>query len=73
MVNHHTHTYRLCQMDDHEDQWQWAKLRHDTETLSALMVVCEGNPPASGGYTSQRFVDVNIQRLLNKHTTCWLI
>ena len=28
--------------------------RHDKETLSALQALCEGNPPVTGGFPSQR-------------------
>ena len=28
-------------------------LRHDMETLSTLLVLCEGNPPSTGGFSSQ--------------------
>ena len=48
--------------------------RHDMETLSALMVICEGNPLVTGRFSAQRvsnvifdvFFDVNPKRLLNK-------
>ena len=30
--------------------WWW----HDMETLSALLAICEGNPPIAGGFPSQR-------------------
>ena len=28
--------------------------RHDMETLSLWLALCEGNPPVTGGFTSQR-------------------
>ena len=39
--------------------------------LSALLALCEGNPPVTGGFPSQRasddvFVDVSLNKSLNK-------
>ena len=47
---------------------------HDMETLSLLLALCEGNPPVTGGFPSQRasnmsfdvFFDVTQNELLNK-------
>ena len=42
-------------------------LRHDTEILSALQLLCVGNPPFTGGLSSLRLV---IRSLLNKQSRC---
>ena len=46
------------------------------ETVSALVAVCEGDPPVTGGFPSQRaisagfdiFFGVSLNKLLNKQT-----
>ena len=47
--------------------------RHQIETLSALVALCEGNPPVTGGFPSQRPVtrgfDVFFGLCLNKRLT----
>ena len=49
-------------------QYSW--WRHQMETFSALLALCEGNPPATGGFPSQRPVtrsfDVFFNLRLNK-------
>ena len=53
--------------------------RHGMEMLSALLALCLGNPPVSGGFSSQMvshtdrwcFLDVNLDKLLNKHSSYW--
>ena len=48
--------------------------RHSTKTFSALLALCEGNPPVNGGFPSQRasnaafdiFFDVSLYKQLNK-------
>ena len=55
--------------------------RNQMETFSALLVLCEGNPPVSDGFPSpsQRpvtrsfdvFFDVRPDEWLSKHTRCW--
>ena len=44
--------------------------RHQMETFPALLALCEGNPPVTGGFPSQRLVtrrfDVFFQLCLNK-------
>ena len=48
--------------------------RHQTETLSALLALCDGNPPVTGGFPSQRpltrtfdvFVDLRLCKRLSK-------
>ena len=46
--------------------------RHETKTFSALLAICEGNPPVTGGFPSQRpvtrsfdaFFDVRLKKRL---------
>ena len=53
--------------------------RHDMETFSALLALCQGNPLVADGFPSQRtsnvellfFFSVNLSKLLNKHSSCW--
>ena len=54
--------------------------RRDMDKLSTLLALCEGNPPVAGGFPSQRtsdvklwcfFFAVNLNKLLNKHLSCW--
>ena len=53
--------------------------RHQTETLSALLVLREGNPSVTGGFPSQRpvtrtfdvFFGVHPDKRLRKQTRCW--
>ena len=50
--------------------------RHQMETVPALLALCEGNPPVTGGFPSQRdsntgfdaFFDVSLNKRLNKQT-----
>ena len=51
--------------------------RHDLETFSALLALCEGNPPVTGGFPSQRtsnaemfFFDIPLNKRMNKHLSC---
>ena len=47
------------------------------EVFSALLALCEGNPPVTGGFTSQRpvtlsldlFFDLRLNKRLNKQST----
>ena len=32
----------------------WARWRHQMETFSSLLAICEGNPPVTGGFPSRR-------------------
>ena len=56
----------------HRDTW-W---RHHMETFSALLVLCEGNPPVTGGFPSQRpvmrsfdvFFDLRQNKRLRKYS-----
>ena len=54
--------------------------RHQLETFSALLALCEGNPPVTGGFLSQRpvtqhsfdiFFDVRLNKRSNKQSRCW--
>ena len=53
--------------------------RHEMETFFALLALCEGNPPVTGGFPSQRPVtrsfdvvfDVRLDKRLNKQWKCW--
>ena len=55
------------------DHTRW---RHQMETFSALLALCEGNPPVSGGFPSQRpitrsfyvFFDLQPSKKLNKQS-----
>ena len=50
--------------------------RHQMETFSALLAFCEGNPPATGGFLSQRpvtrsfadFFDLRLNKRLSKQS-----
>ena len=60
----------LCWLANTMNTW-W---RHQMETISALLVLCKGNPPVTGGFPSQRpvlqsfvvFVDLRLNRRLIK-------
>ena len=51
---------------------------HAMETLSTLLDLCEGDPPVTGGFPSQRtgnldfdvFFDVSLNKRLNKPSSC---
>ena len=53
--------------------------RHIMETLSALLALCEGNPPVTGGFPSQRpvtrsfevFFDLRPNKRLSKQLRRW--
>ena len=53
--------------------------RHQMEILSALLVLCEWNPPATGGFPSQMpvtrsfdvFFRMRLNKRLNKQSMCW--
>ena len=55
-----------------------SRWRHQMETFSALLALCEGNPPATGGFPSQRsvtrsfdvFFDESLNRQLNIQWNC---
>ena len=43
---------------------------HDMEMFSTLLTLCEGNPPVTGGFPSQRASNVDMLSLLSKCTSC---
>ena len=53
--------------------------RHQMETFAALLALCEGNPPVTGGFPSQRpvtrsfdvFFNLSLNKLLNKKSRRW--
>ena len=53
--------------------------RHQMETFFALLALCEGNPPVTGGFPSQRpvtrdfdvFFDVRLNKRLSKQLRRW--
>ena len=65
------HGFRHANCDTLVTWW-----RHQMETFSALLVLCEGNPPVTGGFPSQRgrnagfgvFIDVSLNKRLNKQS-----
>ena len=52
--------------------------RHQMETFSASLVICDGNPPVTGGFPSQRrvtqsfdvFFDLRLNKRLSKQSRC---
>ena len=62
--NSNQHTELFIQ----ENAFAW--WRHQMETVSALLALCEGNPPVTGGFPSQRpvtrSIDVSFDVRLNK-------
>ena len=56
----------------HKSPMTW--WRHQMETFSASLVICEGNPPVTGGIPSRGadvFFDVCPDKRLSKQTRCW--
>ena len=46
--------------------------RHDMDTLSALLALCEGNPPVTGGFLSQRASNAEIWCFFYiSRISCW--
>ena len=53
-------------------------MRHDMVTISALLALCEWNPPVSGGFPSQRtnnidrrrFFSICSNKMFNKQSSC---
>ena len=53
--------------------------RYQMETFSALLALCEGNPPVTGGFPSQRpvtrsfdvYFDLCLNKRLSKHLRRW--
>ena len=73
--------------EDILSHWAWAPRqrhtwwRHGMGKLFTLLALCEGNPPMTGGFPSQRivmpnfdtFFDISPNRLLNKQSKCrWI-
>ena len=58
----------------HQSWWH-----HQMETFSVLLALCEGNPPVTGGFLSQRpvmrsfdvFFDLSLNKRLSKQPRCW--
>ena len=46
--------------------------RHQTETFSALLALCAGNPPVSGEFPSQRPVTRSFDVIFNLRLNKWL-
>ena len=50
---------------------------HDMGTFSMLLAICEGNPPVTGGFPSQRASNKSVMfylmlpKLLDKQSSCW--
>ena len=58
-------------------QISFPRWRHQMETFSALLALCEGNPPVTGGFPSNRpvtwnlsFFDVLLNKRLNNQWSC---
>ena len=59
-------------------RFQKSWLRHQMETFSASLALCEVNPPVTGGFTSQRpvtrsydvFFDLRLNRRFSKPSRC---
>ena len=57
-------------------QWRDSWWRHQMDTFSALLALCEGNPSVTGGFPSQRpvtrsfdvFFDLLLNKRLRKHS-----
>ena len=57
----------------------WASWGHQQETFSALLALCEGNPPVTGGFPSQRpvtrsfdvFFDLRLDKQLSRQLRRW--
>ena len=55
------------------------RVRHEIETFSALLALCEGNPPVTGGFPSQRpatrsfdvFFDLRLNKQPGKQSRRW--
>ena len=46
---------------------------HQMETFSALLALCEGNPPVTSGFPSQRPVTWSFDAFFDLHLNKWLI
>ena len=74
-ISHITYSWYLYSVPADLITW-W---RHQMETFSALLPLCEGNPPVLGGFPSQRpmtrsfdaFFDLRSNKWLSKQSRCW--
>ena len=72
MYRHYRGCFRNQQLLDDSQYWWWC---HDMEIFSALLALCERNPPVTRWFPSQRpatrsfdvFFDVRLYMRLNKH------
>ena len=53
----------LCKLDKERTWW-----RHQMETFSVLLALCEGNPPVTGGFPSQKSVTQSFDVCFDLHT-----
>ena len=59
--------------------WNLTRWRHQMETFSALLAICEGNSPVPGEFLAQRpvtpgfhvFLDLRLNKRLSKQSWCW--
>ena len=73
---HHSHVRVVPYMHRVGDPDNMTRWRHEMETFSALLALCEGNSPATGELPSQRpvtrsfdiFVDLSLNKLLSKQS-----
>ena len=71
---HDKPTDHASELTGHRGSW-WC---HQMDTFSALLALCEGNPPVTGGFTSQRpvtrsfgvFLDLRLNKWLSKQSGC---
>ena len=49
-----------------------SRWRHQMEIFSALLAICEGNPPIIGGFPSRRPVTRNIDVFFDRRLNKWL-
>ena len=68
--------YLWClKQEPHNSYWaqELTWWRHQMETFPALLALCEGNPPVTGGVTRgcDVFFDLRLNKLLNKQSRRW--
>ena len=71
-IEYHMYTRMIQSTGNLASLW-----RHQMETVSALLAICEGNPPVTGGFLSQRAsntgfddsFDVSLNKRLSKQTS----
>ena len=62
-----------------KDNRLFSRWRHQMETFSSLLPLCEGNPPVTGGFPSQRpvarsfdvYFDLSLNKRLSKQSGHW--